>query len=86
MLLWSISGNALGQNKKFPKIIVIDDTARVAITFDQVDSMNVTTVRLDKCQEAKDSLNSTIDEYEDVIAEDSVLLQKAEDSLPRQPA
>lgn len=76
MSLWSYSQRILGESD-FPVKIVYQDSERVLITLNQVDSLNVAFANLEECEEYEDSLHSAIDGYKEVIIKG----QEVEESL-----
>ncbi len=66
MSLLSYSQRIL-EESDFPVKIVYQDSERVLITLDQVDSLNLTFANLEECEEYGDSLHSAIDQYKEII-------------------
>jgi len=66
MSLWSYSQRIL-EESDFPVKIVYQNSERVIITLDQVDSLNIAFANLEECEEYEDSLHSAIEEYKEII-------------------
>jgi hypothetical protein len=66
MSLLSYSQRILKESD-FPVKIVYQDSERVLITLNQVDSLNLAFANLEECEEYEDSLESTIVKYKALI-------------------
>jgi len=68
MSLLSYSQRIL-EESDFPIKIVYQNSERVLITLDQVDSLNLAFANLEECDEYQDSLEVTIARYKSIIKE-----------------
>lgn len=68
MSLLSYSQRIL-EESDFPIKIVYQDSERVLITLDQVDSLNLAFANLEECDEYQDSLEVTIARYKSIVKE-----------------
>ena len=66
MSLLSYSQRILKESD-FPVKIVYQDSERVLITLNQVDSLNLAFANLEECEEYEDSLESSIVKYKEII-------------------